>query len=94
MHLRSHSSLPGPLVEGNAAADALMMMMTTVLNQITQAKLSHDFYHQNAKALSKQLELTISQARQIVHSCPYCTRLTPLPTTIITNPKKLCVNEI
>lgn len=60
MHLRSHSSLPGPLVEGNAVTDTLMTM-ATVPNQITQAKLLHKFYNQNAKDLSKQFNLTFSQ---------------------------------
>ncbi|NXJ22658.1 POK7 protein, partial [Dicrurus megarhynchus] len=81
------------LVEGNAVVDTLMMM-TTVPNQITQAKLSHEFYHQNAKALSKQFDLTFSQARQIVHSCPNCARLTPLPTALGANPRGLGVNEV
>ncbi|NXA61176.1 POK10 protein, partial [Mohoua ochrocephala] len=81
------------LVEGNAVADTLTMM-ATVPNQITQAKLSHNFYHQNAQALSKQFDLTLFQARQIVHSCPDCTCLTPLPTTAGTNPRGLGVNEV
>ncbi|NWV55258.1 POK10 protein, partial [Daphoenositta chrysoptera] len=80
------------LVGGSAVADALMMM-ATVPNQITQAKLSHEFYHKNAKDLSKQFNLTLSQARQIVHSCPGCARLTPLPTTVGTN-LGLGVNEV
>lgn len=71
MCLSSHSSLPGPLVKDNAAADVLMMM-ATVVNQITQEKLSHDFYHQKAKTLIKRFNLTFFQAKQIVHCCPDC----------------------
>ncbi|NXB00016.1 POK7 protein, partial [Cnemophilus loriae] len=81
------------LVEGNAVADALTTM-ATIPNQITQAKLPRKFYHQNAKALSKQFNLTFSQARQIVLSHPDSACLTPLPTTIGTNPRGLDVNEI
>lgn len=51
-------------------------------------------YHQNAKALSKQFDLTLSQARQIVHSCPDCTCSIPLPTTVATNPRGLSVREV
>ncbi|XP_066047248.1 uncharacterized protein [Chamaea fasciata] len=48
----SHSSLPGPPVEGNAVTDALMTM-ATVPNPITQAKLLQEFYHQDTKALTQ-----------------------------------------
>lgn len=93
MHLRSHSSLSEPLVEGEAVTDALTTM-ATVPSQITQAKLSHEFYHQKAKALSKQFNLTFSQAGQMVHSCSDCACLTPLPTTVGTNPRGLGANEV
>lgn len=74
-------------------ADALTMM-ATVPNQITQLKLSHDFHLQNEKALSKQFDLTLSQGRQIVHSCPDCACLIPLRTTAGTNPRGVGVNEV
>ncbi|NXA62694.1 POK18 protein, partial [Mohoua ochrocephala] len=87
IHFKSHTSLPRPLVESNAVMDALTKM-ATIPNQITQAKLSHEFYHQNAnkQQLNKQFSLTLSQVRQIVPSCPDCAYLTPLPTTVGTNP--------
>ncbi|NXB03200.1 POK7 protein, partial [Cnemophilus loriae] len=81
------------LVESNAVTDALTMT-ATVPNQIAQAKLSHEFYHQNAKAWSKQFNLTFSQARQIIHSCPHRALLTPLPTAVGTNPRGLGVDEV
>lgn len=37
---------------------------------------------------------SFSQARQIVHSCPDCALLTPVPTTVGTNPRGLGVNEV
>lgn len=93
MHLRSHSSLPGPVVEGNAVTDALMTM-ARVPNQITQAKLLHEFYHQNTKALSKQFNLSFSRARQMVHSCPDSAYLTPLPTKVGSKPRGLGISEV
>lgn len=47
LHLRSHTTLPGPIVEGNARVDALTMTVT-IPRKLEQAKLSHDFYHQDA----------------------------------------------
>lgn len=46
MHIRSHSSLPGFLAEGNAMADLLAMpIQNTLPNVIEQARMSHAFYH-------------------------------------------------
>ena len=48
MHIRSHTTLPGFYMEGNARADALVSAMTlsTVPNMKQQAVLSHQFFHQ------------------------------------------------
>lgn len=40
------------------------------------------------------LILLFSQVRQMVHSCPDCACLTPLPTTVGTDPRGLGVNEV
>lgn len=71
VHPRAHTSLPGPTVEGNWRADALTAS-AMVPNTLMQAKLSHDFYHQNATALQRQFKLTREQARTIVRSCQTC----------------------
>lgn len=44
--------------------------------------------------MSKQFNLTFSQARQMVHSCSDCACLTPLLTTVGTNPRGLDVSEV
>ncbi|KFW07108.1 hypothetical protein N327_05946, partial [Fulmarus glacialis] len=53
MHIRSHTNLPGPLISGHAAADALTLMAVLPC-RLEQAKLSHEFFHQNACSLRKQ----------------------------------------
>ncbi|MCQ4179455.1 hypothetical protein FK518_28300, partial [Klebsiella pneumoniae] len=57
VHLRAHTSLPGPVTEGNTRADALTNV-ALVPNTLMQAKLSHEFYHQNSTALQRQFKLT------------------------------------
>ncbi|RMC04342.1 hypothetical protein DUI87_19161 [Hirundo rustica rustica] len=58
LQLSSHTTQPGPIVEDNARVDALAMAVT-IPQRLGQAKLSHDFYHQNARALAKQFGLTL-----------------------------------
>ncbi|NXA14518.1 POK19 protein, partial [Sapayoa aenigma] len=76
MHIRSHTTLPGFYVEGNAHADALVsaVVMGPVANAHQQAVLSHQFFHQGFKALHKQFGLSHSQARSIAAACPECQR--------------------
>ncbi|RMC01089.1 hypothetical protein DUI87_22355 [Hirundo rustica rustica] len=61
MHVRSHTDLPGEIAEGNRQADTFQ-----------EAKLSHQQYHQNVPGLIRQFQLTWSQARAIVATCPNC----------------------
>lgn len=74
MHVRSHTDLLGPIAEGNRRVDALAMQVQvpSVLDTFTQAKLSHQFYHQNAPALVRMFKLPRDQARAIVTTCPNC----------------------
>ncbi|NXA60610.1 POK10 protein, partial [Mohoua ochrocephala] len=83
--LRSHTTLPGPIVEGNARADALAMTLT-IPQKLGQAKLSHDFYHQNAQALAKQFCLTLPQAQNVVNIYSQCQQTLSLPQMLGTNP--------
>ncbi|TRZ06538.1 hypothetical protein HGM15179_020569 [Zosterops borbonicus] len=74
MHVRSHTDLPGEIAEGNRNADALAAPVEKAhLSDIfQQAKLSHQQYHQNVPHLIRQFQLTRSQARAIVATCPNC----------------------
>lgn len=91
-HIRSHTSLPGPMSEGNIQADRLAGI-TVLPDCFAQARLSHEFYNQNAKALQRTFQLTQDQARQIIQSCPNCQQVLPAPT-IGTNPRGLSSLEI
>ena len=66
---RAHSSLPSPLHEGNALADALTKVIVLNLNKkIDKAKNSHKIHHQNAAGLRYEFHIPKERARQIVMS--------------------------
>ncbi|NWS05105.1 POK10 protein, partial [Motacilla alba] len=70
---KSHTDLPGPVTEGNWRTDLLAMAVKTTLPDIfNQAKLGHQFFHQNVPALARMFKISREQARAIVGSCPYC----------------------
>ena len=64
-HIRAHSSLPGPLSQGNANIDAL-------LYPLQSATQEHCLHHTNSKGLQKTYSLTRKQAQRIVRSCSIC----------------------
>lgn len=72
MHVRSHTDLPGPIAEGNRKAYALVMAVQNpnLPDTFAQAKLSHQFFHQNIPALIRMFNLHRDQARAIVVICP------------------------
>ncbi|KFO54197.1 hypothetical protein N302_13395, partial [Corvus brachyrhynchos] len=74
MHVRSHTDLPGPIAEGNRRADALAMAVHSpnLPDTFAQAKLSHQFFHQNVPALIRMFNIHRDQARAIVATCPNC----------------------
>ncbi|RMC21521.1 hypothetical protein DUI87_02387 [Hirundo rustica rustica] len=74
MHVRSHTDLPGEIAEGNRQADSLAAPVekARLPDIFQQAKLSHQQYHQNVPGLIRQFQLTRSQARAIVATCPNC----------------------
>ena len=74
MHVRSHTSLPGFIAEGNRRADMLTLPVQVLPDHIAQAKLSHSFFHQNAGGLKQQFGLTSQQASNIIAVCPDCQR--------------------
>jgi len=57
MHIQSHTTLPGPITEENAVADKLTMA-AVVLRSFEQARLSCDFFHQNASSLRNHFALS------------------------------------
>ncbi|NXX59066.1 POK19 protein, partial [Scopus umbretta] len=71
LHVRSHTDLPGFIVEGNARADKLAnpAWVAPQPDTLAKAKASHEFFHQNAHTLQKQFQLTPTEARDIVESC-------------------------
>ncbi|KAF1514950.1 Endogenous retrovirus group K member 11 Pol protein, partial [Eudyptes sclateri] len=83
LHVRSHASLPGIISEGNARADRLAAPTWTVPvpHISTQARLSHEFFHQSARTLRRQFGLTWDTAQSIVQMCPDCQGLAPIPQT-------------
>ncbi|KAK4822302.1 hypothetical protein QYF61_013001 [Mycteria americana] len=88
--IRSHTNLPGFLTEGNARADYLtsMALHTPVPRTLTQAQLSHQFFHQSAKVLAKQFVISVGDAKLIVQTCPDCQQQ-PSGQSFMTNPRGL-----
>nr|XP_014125095.1 uncharacterized protein LOC106629581 [Zonotrichia albicollis] len=75
MHVRSHTDLPGFIVEGNRRADSLAaaaVSQAPLPDVFSQAKISHQLFHQNAPGLVRQFNLTQEQAKAIVATCPQC----------------------
>lgn len=76
MHVRSHTDLLHPIAEtvamGDRRVDTLGMSVekASVPDILTQAKLSHPFFHQNVPALMRMFRLPRDQARVIVTTCP------------------------
>ncbi|NXO61161.1 POK18 protein, partial [Aramus guarauna] len=75
MHVRSHTSLPGYIAEGNRQADLLTLTAQILPDLFAQARLSHSFFHQNAGALKRSFNITTQQATEIIATCPDCQRV-------------------
>ncbi|NXW94790.1 POK8 protein, partial [Alopecoenas beccarii] len=65
------------LTEGNDRADRLVPPLWTgpPINHFEQPKLSHAFFHQSSKVLSKQFAISVMDAQGIVQSCPDCQKM-------------------
>lgn len=95
MHIHSHTSLPGILVECNRQADTLAMTIhTTIPNISEQAQLSHAFFHQNAPALIHMFNITRDQARATVITFPDCQKYSLPSTGAGVNPRGLLSLQI
>uniref|UniRef100_A0A672U120 RNA-directed DNA polymerase n=1 Tax=Strigops habroptila TaxID=2489341 RepID=A0A672U120_STRHB len=68
IHINSHQNCPGPLVEGNTKADSAAKRLWT----LQQASELHRKLHIGAKALAKECNIPIREAREVVATCPYC----------------------
>ncbi|NXQ92685.1 POK18 protein, partial [Nyctibius grandis] len=42
------------------------------LNDFIKARETHSIFHQNAKGLHKQFDITMDEAKGIVRACPEC----------------------
>ncbi|NXI41985.1 POK10 protein, partial [Galbula dea] len=63
------------LGEGNAKADALVSPTVTVpRDSFIAARESHALFHQAAKALKRQFDISLLDAQGIVRSCPQCSQ--------------------
>ena len=72
-HIRSHSNLPGFLVQGNAVADSFLHDIPETFHLFDDPISSHGMFHQSAKTLHKQFNIPMAQARDIVSACSSCT---------------------
>ncbi|NXC18471.1 POL1 protein, partial [Corythaeola cristata] len=68
VHVNSHTDIQGYYQEGNRLADQAAQGVWTLVH----AKELHDMLHLGAKALARQCQIPISQAREVVSTCPYC----------------------
>ncbi|NWT85790.1 PO113 protein, partial [Lanius ludovicianus] len=76
IHINSHMGLPGVMAAGNDIIDRTVS--ATASSPMEQAAEAHAFFHQSARALKGQFQITKEQARSIVTSCPDCARNAPL----------------
>ena len=90
-HIRAHSSLPGPLAEGNALADKLTTIIA--LSQIELSQQSHALHHQNRLSLRVQCKLTKEVAHQIVKQYKRCPQYLPV-SHLGVNPQGLLPSHI
>ncbi|OWK64084.1 Endogenous retrovirus group K member 8 Pol protein [Lonchura striata] len=69
-------------VTNEALNDLLSKLLAPLPEKFQQAKISHQFHHQNAPGLVREFRLTRDQAKAIVATCPSCKSL-PLPSKYV-----------
>ncbi|KFV43486.1 hypothetical protein N341_01046, partial [Tyto alba] len=89
IHIRSHMWNHG-LGEGNQRADELV---AAPVSDFVKARESHSNFHQNARGLRTQFNLTAEEAKGIVRACPQCSHHGPGLGAGV-NPRGLSSNEI
>lgn len=94
-HIRAHTSLPGPLSEGNARADALTQVLhiSLTMDPYEQAVHLHKRFHLNAASLRLHAKVTREQATQIVTNCEVCAQYCSVPSLGV-NPRGLLPNHV
>lgn len=93
IHIRSHKLSTG-LGEGNQRADRLVSVAVP-MSQFTLAREAHATFHQNARGLQRQFQISQTDASAIVRSCPVCANHNNgMGLGIGVNPRGLSVNEI
>ncbi|KAF4805709.1 endogenous retrovirus group K member 25 Pol protein-like protein [Turdus rufiventris] len=88
VHINSHDPIKGYFQIGNDKADAAAKGLWT----IQDARQLHESLHTGAKALAKQCNIPMSDAKHIVATCPYCQKSLLWSSGI--NPRGLKVSEI
>ena len=63
-------------------------------NVFEQARLSHAFFHQNARAIQNQFSLSGSQAKDIIMTCPECQKESLSSTASSVNPRGLTSSKL
>lgn len=75
-HIRSHL-MQGGLAIGNDEAHKLVVpaWVGPAVDTFTQARCSHQFFHQSAKMLAKKFRIPLTDAQGIVKSCHSCRKI-------------------
>ncbi|XP_014108302.1 PREDICTED: endogenous retrovirus group K member 11 Pol protein-like [Pseudopodoces humilis] len=74
IHIHSHQTELG-LGKGNAKADTLVSpVVAAPRDSFAAARESHALFHQAAKALQRQFNISLTDAQGIVKSCPQCSQ--------------------
>ncbi|NXF23122.1 POL1 protein, partial [Rhodinocichla rosea] len=70
IHVNSHSPVKGFFQVGNNKADAATRGLWT----LREAHQLHKSLHVGARALARKCGITVTDARHVITSCPYCQR--------------------
>ncbi|NXI26126.1 POL1 protein, partial [Sterrhoptilus dennistouni] len=68
IHINSHSPIKGFFQTGNDKADAAAKGLWT----LQDARQLHDSLHIGAKALAKRCDISVTDTRHIMATCPHC----------------------
>ncbi|NWU73112.1 POL1 protein, partial [Pterocles burchelli] len=68
IHVNSHSPIKGFFQAGNDKTDAAAKGLWT----LRDARQLHESFHVGAKALAKTCGISVTNAKHIVATCPYC----------------------
>ncbi|NXN46694.1 POK10 protein, partial [Rhinoptilus africanus] len=80
------------LGQGNERADQLVSVAAPV-SDFAKARESHAAFHQNARGLHRQFNITLDEARGIVKTCPTCSHHGP-GLGVGVNPRGLMAREL